>query len=235
MGRPIPSQKRGKGAGRYTAPSHRFKTQAHYREQEGQGEVIGFYKDPSKTGIVMGVEWADGKKTALLAPEGIRKGEGVTQSADAKVKIGNVLPLGNIPEGIPIFNIENKPGDGGKTVRVSGAGAFIINKKGEKVLVKLPSKRVKPFNANCRATIGVSAGGGRPEKPLVKAGNAYKKNKARGHKYPIVRGVAMNPVAHPHGGTGHHAGKPTTVSRNTPPGRKAGHIAAKRTGRKKRK
>ncbi len=235
MGRPIPSQKRGKGSGRYTAPSHNFKTRAHYRAQEGIGVVSEFSKDPSKTGIVMKVEWEDGSKTMLLAPEGMVAGKEIEQAPDATVRIGNILPLKSIPEGVPIFNIENKPGDGGKTVRSSGTGAFIVNKKEKQIMVKLPSKKIKPFNADCRATIGISAGGGRPEKPFVKAGNKSKQMKARGHKYPIVRGVAMNPVAHPHGGTGHHAGKPTTVSRNTPPGAKVGHVAAKRTGRRKRK
>jgi len=85
-----------------------------------------------------------------------------------------------------------------------------------------------------RATIGVIAGGGRLEKPLLKAGAAYWKWSAKSYWWPRVRGLAMNPVSHPHGG-GRHVGRPTTVSRNAPPGRKVGHIAARRTGRRKGK
>jgi large subunit ribosomal protein L2 len=235
MGKPIPIQKRGKGKGRYTAPSHRFKTQAHYRQGNATGLVAYLDKDSSKTGVIMSVNWGDGKRTWMLAPEGAYKGEEVAQGPEVPVAIGNVLPLRSIPEGIPIFNIENCPGDGGKTVRSSGSGAFITARRNNEALVRLPSRCIKPFNGECRATIGVSAGGGRTEKPLVKAGASYYKMKARGHRWPMVRGVAMNPVAHPHGGCSHHAGKPTSISRNASPGQKVGHIASKRTGRKKRK
>ena len=119
-------------------------------------------------------------------------------------------------------------------MRATGSNAYIVSKTGNKVIVKYPSKKTRAFHANCRATIGKACGGGRTDKPLVKAGNKHKKERARGHLYPVVRGVAMNASNHPHGGSQHHSGSSTTVSRNAPPGRKVGHIAAKRTGRKKR-
>ncbi|MBN3037462.1 MAG: 50S ribosomal protein L2 [Candidatus Diapherotrites archaeon] len=234
MGKRIGTQRRGRGAARYTAPSHRFKSEAKYKPGNLEGVVTDFEKDASKTTVMMKIAWKDGTDSYYLAPEGVFTEQGVVQGT-GPVNIGNILPLASIPEGTPIFNIENVPGDGGKTIRSSGTNGIIINRVGDKVNVKLPSKKIMVFNAQCRATVGIAAGGGRLEKPLLKAGNAVKKNRARGHRYPHVRGVAMNPVNHPHGGKEHHTGKPTTVSRNAPPGQKVGHIAARRVGRKKRK
>jgi len=103
-------------------------------------------------------------------------------------------------------------------------------------MVKLPSGATKLLKDACRATIGVVAGGGRIEKPFLKAGKKFHWMRAKGHKYPRVRGVAMNACSHPFGGGRHqHPGKPTTVSRHAPPGRKVGHIAARMTGRKEKK
>ena len=101
----------------------------------------------------------------------------------------------------------------------------------EKTRVKLPSGSKKTLPSTCRAMIGLVAGGGRIDKPLLKAGRAKHKYSAKRNCWPRVRGVAMNPVEHPHGGGNHqHVGHPTTVSRATPPGRKVGLIAARRTG-----
>ncbi|HEC96438.1 MAG TPA: 50S ribosomal protein L2, partial [Euryarchaeota archaeon] len=97
-----------------------------------------------------------------------------------------------------------------------------------------PSGEIKGFHYMCRAAIGVVAGGGRVDKPWVKAGKKYHAMKSRATKWPKVRGVVMNAVSHPFGGGSHpHVGRPTTTSRNAPPGRKVGHIAARRTGVRK--
>ncbi|MCD6414816.1 MAG: 50S ribosomal protein L2 [Candidatus Diapherotrites archaeon] len=234
MGKRIKTQRRGKGKHRFTAPSHRFKTDAKYRRGSYVGVVVDLKKDPSKYGILMSIEWEDGKKNQYLAPEGICVGDEITQET-VEIENGNILKIKDIPEGIPFFNVERTPGDGGKLVRSSGSSATVVAKQNGKAMVKLPSKRVVPLNGDCRATIGIVSGGERTDKPLIKAGNNYYKMRARGHLYPVVRGVAMNPVAHPHGGSQHHSGKATTVKRGTPPGRNVGHIAARRTGRKKRK
>jgi large subunit ribosomal protein L2 len=234
MGKRLRTQRRGKGKGRYVAPSTRYYSEARYRDAASlQGRVLDLVKDPSKYGLLMRVQWNDGNTGYYLAPEGIAVGDTVKQGA-GDVSIGSVLRLSDIPEGMPIFNVENVPGDGGRAVRSSGATAFIVAKQPGRVDVRLPSKAVKTFNPDCRAMIGVSAAGGRPDKPLVKAGKSFYKWQSRGHRWPSVRGVAMNPVAHPHGGKEHHSGKATTVKRGTPPGRNVGHIAARRTGRRKR-
>jgi large subunit ribosomal protein L2 len=126
------------------------------------------------------------------------------------------------------------PGDGGKFVRSSGTYASLITHDVGKAIIELPSGELKAFHPKCRATIGVVAGGGRREKPFLKAGNRHYAKKAKGKKSVGVRGVAMNAVDHPHGGGNRqHPGRPTTISRHAPPGRKVGSIAAKRTGKRR--
>ena len=129
------------------------------------------------------------------------------------------------------------PGDGGKVVRAGGASAQVVahDRTTGLTQVRMPSKKLIMINSKSLATIGKVAAGGRKDKPFVHAGQAYYAHKAKGKLYPKVCGRAMNAVDHPHGGGRHpHVGKPTTVSRHTPAGRKVGHIAAKKTGLKKR-
>ena len=103
-------------------------------------------------------------------------------------------------------------------------------------MIKLPSDKIKSVSKKAMATVGVVAGGGVTEKPLLKAGANYWKYKVKAKKWPTVRGVAMNAVDHPHGGGSHQSvSRSSTVSRNAPPGRKVGHIAARRAGRKENK
>ncbi len=237
MGKPLISQKRGKGSPAYKAPSHRFKTRAKYMKTQGEvirGTVVDLIDDPSKTSLIMKIKWENGKVIEYLAPEGVGIGDTIKQGPTDELGIGYVVPLANIPEGIPIFNIESIAGNGGSMVRSSGSTAYIISKDNKVAFVKLPSGKTKQINLKSLATIGVASGGGRPEKPLVKAGNNYYKHKAKNKRWPKVRGVAMNPVNHPFGGKEHHAGKATTTKRTAPSGRKVGHIAARRTGRRKR-
>ncbi len=236
MGKPLIHQRRGKGSPSFKAPSHRFKTRARYMKFDSikKGIVQDLIDDPARDTIVMKVKWEDGKTAEYLAPEGIGIGDEIKQGIDAGINIGNVLPLKSIPDGVPIFNIEISPGDGGSLVRSGGSTAFIISKDEKNAIIKLPSGKTKQINLASLATIGVASGGGRLEKPLMKAGNAYYRNKAKNHRWPTVRGVAMNPVDHPFGGKEHHPGKATTTKRDASPGRKVGHIAARRTGRRKR-
>ena len=195
-----------------------------FLHEAGRGAPIGKYKLDSNEFIFM------------LVPEGILIGDEIEIGSEASINIGNVLPLYKIPEGIPIFNIEANPGDGGKFIRSSGSYATIQTRSKEKIVVKLKSGKFKNFHPLSRATIGIIAGGGRTEKPIVKAGNKFYLTRAKGIYWPIVRGVAMNACNHPHGGGNHqHIGKKgSCVSRIAPPGRKVGLIAARRSGRKKR-
>jgi len=150
------------------------------------------------------------------------------------LKIGNVLPLKSMPEGTIICNVEEKSGDRGKLARASGDYSTIVghNTENNTTRVRLPSGAKKIVSADCRAMVGVVGGGGRVDKPILKAGRAYHKYKAKRNVWPKVRGVAMNPVEHPHGGGNHqHIGHASTVARNSPAGKKVGLIAARRTGR----
>jgi len=112
---------------------------------------------------------------------------------------------------------------------------MIVGKNAGKVAIQMPSGKQKWFNEMCLATIGIVAGGGRGEKPFVKAGNKYHKMKSQAQKWPRSSGLKMNVIDHPFGGGGHqHCGRPKTVARGTSPGRKVGSIAARRTGRTKK-
>ncbi len=148
--------------------------------------------------------------------------------------VGNILPLHTMPEGTIICNVESKTGDRGTLARCSGDYTTIISHSddGRRTRIRLPSGAKKTVSADCRAMIGLVAGGGRIDKPLLKAGVAYHKYKAKRNEWPKVRGVAMNPTDHPHGGGNHqHIGHPATVRRDAPAGQKVGLIAARRTGR----
>jgi large subunit ribosomal protein L8e len=169
-----------------------------------------------------------------VAAEGMHTGQFVMCGVRAKLVIGNVLPLKSMPEGTVICNMEAFPGDRGKYGRSSGDYCTIIahNDNGF-TRVRLPSGMKKTVSNDCRATVGIVAGGGRTDKPMLKAGRAYHKFKAKRNCWAKVRGVAKNPVEHPHGGGNHqHIGKASTVRRDAPAGKKVGLIAARRTGRK---
>merc|ERR1719444_176972 len=151
----------------------------------------------------------------------------------AQLQVGNVMPLSSMPEGTIVCNLESKVGDRGNIAKTSGTQCIVVghSEDGKKTRVRLPSGARKTVLSSCRAMVGIVAGGGRLDKPVLKAGNAYHKYRVKRNCWPKVRGSAMNPVEHPHGGGNHqHVGHPTTVSREAPPGQKVGMIAARRTG-----
>ena len=175
----------------------------------------------------------DHSQRHIFAPAGLGVGATLDQTT---VTLGTVHTLAELPEGTEVHNVELRPGDGGKLVRGSGTAARIMGKTEAGVILRLPSKQTKLFNPACRASIGVVAGGGRTEKPLLKAGKNYHKLRSRQKLYPRVSGLSMNAVSHPFGSKGSHTkGRPTQSARNDPPGRKVGKIAPSRTGRRKRK
>ncbi|MEF8787050.1 MAG: 50S ribosomal protein L2 [Haloarculaceae archaeon] len=236
MGRRIQGQRRGRGTPTFRAPSHRYKSDLQHRNVEDgdvvSGTIVDIEHDPARSAPVAAVEFEDGDHRLVLAPEGVGVGDTIQVGVSSAIEPGNTLPLAEIPEGVPICNVESNQGDGGKFARASGVNATLMAHDRNVAVVQLPSGDVVRLDPQCRATIGVVAGGGRTEKPMVKAGNKYHKMKARGTKWPNVRGVAMNAVDHPFGGGGRqHPGKPKSISRNAPPGRKVGDIASRRTGR----
>merc|ERR1719183_1958509 len=153
--------------------------------------------------------------------------------AKAELNTGNVMPIGAMPEGTIICNLEQYPGDRGKIAKCSGDYCTIITHDLDKgtTQVRLPSGSRKTLKSSVRAMVGLVAGGGRLDKPMLKAGRAYHKYRVKRNSWPKVRGVAMNPVEHPHGGGNHqHIGMASTCARDAPAGRKCGMIAARRTG-----
>lgn len=236
MGKRLIQQRRGRVNGRFTVPSHRYLGRVKYRYDiwKKNGVVEDIVHDPGRTAPLAVVRLEDNTKMYTIATEGLKVGDEIKFTDDREeMRPGNVLPVGRIAEGFPVYNIELKPGDGGKLVRAGGSSATVVSHGTDTTIIRLPSGQFKTVSSLCRATIGAVAGGGRKDKPFMKAGKKYHAFRARGKLYPVVRGVAMNPVAHPHGGGGHqHVGKPYTVRRGAPPGRKVGSIAAKRTGRK---
>jgi len=169
----------------------------------------------------------------FIAVEGMYTGQFVYAGSKASLSIGNILPVNQLPEGTIVSNCEGKQGDRGSFARASGTSAVVIghSEDGRKTRVRLPSGTRKTIVGTCRAMIGVCAGGQRTDKPLLKANRSWYKNKGKRKNWPRVRGVAMNPVEHPHGGGNQqHIGHPSTMRRDTSRGKKVGLIAARRTG-----
>jgi large subunit ribosomal protein L2 len=151
--------------------------------------------DPNRSANIALVHYEDGVKAYILAPKGIEVGMTIVSGSNADIKLGNTLPLANIPVGTVIHNIELKPGKGGQLIRSAGASAQVLGKEGKYVLIRLNSGEVRMILATCRATIGSV---GNEQHELINIGKA---GRARWmHKRPTVRGSVMNPNDHPHGG-----------------------------------
>lgn len=236
MGKRIISQARGKGGPTYRSPSFRFKGEIRHPAVSDK-LISGVVKDlvhcSGHSTPLMLIEYEKGN-ILNLAPEGIKVGDSVSCGAGSEIKPGNILALSDIPDGTAIYNIESTPGDGGKFARSSGNSARLISKYGKKAKIMLPSKREKTFMTSCRAAIGTPAGGGRTEKVILKAGNAYYKKKAKNKLYPRSSATAMNAVDHPFGNSRSlRKSKAKPTSKHAPPGRKVGMVGARRSGQRK--
>ncbi|MES2153871.1 MAG: 50S ribosomal protein L2 [bacterium] len=232
MGKRILTRRRGAMAPRMLSPSHRHSGNVSYPVNfTGSGTVEKLDHAPGRTCILATLKLSDGKELLHIASEGMSVGQVVTFTATTQILPGNVTIVSKIPEGTPIYNIEARPNDGGKFVRTAGTAAEIVTHAEGRTVIRMPSGKFRDCHPLARATIGLIAGGGRGDKPFLKAGKVYHHMRARGQRWPRVRGVAMNPVDHPHGGGAHNfRGGQTSVARGAPPGRKVGKIAPSRTG-----
>ena len=158
-------------------------------------KVIGIEYDPNRTANIALICYADGEKAYILAPEGLTNGMTVMSGAEAEARVGNCLPLQNIPVGAQVHNIELHPGKGGQMVRSAGGSAQLMAKEGRFATLRLPSGEMRMVPIICRATIGIVGNG---EHSLVNLGKAGRK-RHMGIR-PTVRGSVMNPNDHPHGG-----------------------------------
>jgi len=221
-----------KGAAKLRAPD--------YIEKAGyiKGLVKEIIHDPGRGAPLARVVFHKTNKYGLqkelfVAVEGVHTGQFIYAGNHAQLSVGNVLPLKNIAEGTTVSMVEEKAQDRGRLARASGTSCVIVGQSedGKKTRIRLPSGSRKTLPSSCRGIVGIVAGGGRIEKPVLKAGNNFHKYRVKRNSFPKVRGSAMNPVEHPHGGGNHqHVGHPTTVSRESPAGAKVGLIAARRTG-----
>ena len=165
------------------------------KKDDMEAVVLGIEYDPNRSANIALIQYKDGVKSYILAPEDLKDGDKVISSKSADIKPGNCMEINSIPVGTLIHNIELNPGQGGKLVKAAGQSAQLMAKEGKYAHVRLPSGEMRLILANCRATIGVI---GNSEHANVKIGKAGRK-RHMGWR-PEVRGSAMNPVDHPHGG-----------------------------------
>ncbi len=186
----VTSRRRGGGAKRL------YRRIDFKRDKYGiPGRVAEIEYDPNRSANIALIHYADGEKRYILHPRGLKQGDTVVSGPGSDVRIGNALPLGEVPLGTVVHNIELKPRKGGQIVRSAGAGAQVVAKEGDYVTLRLPSTEMRMVHRDCMATIGQV---GNIDHELRKVGKAGA-NRWRGRR-PKVRGVAMNPIDHPLGG-----------------------------------
>ena len=175
---------------------HMYRRVDFKRKKDGvPARVVSIEYDPNRTTRIALIYYADGEKSYILAPLALSVGDWVQSGSDAEIRPGNNLPLRSVPTGTVVHNLELTPGRGGQLVRSAGVGAQVLSREGEYVLVRLPSGEMRRVLLNCRASIGQLSNPDHKNESLGKAG-------AKRHlgRRPQVRGVAKNPVDHPHGG-----------------------------------
>ncbi len=166
------------------------------RDRAGDpAEVLGIEYDPNRSAYIALVQYADGEKRYILAPLGLRPGDSVVSGPEAELKVGNAMPIGRIPVGTMIHNIELQPGKGAQIVRSAGSSALVVGREDRYTLVRLPSGEVRRILNVCMATVGQVGNADHRNVKLGKAG----RSRWLGRR-PAVRGAAMSPRDHPHGG-----------------------------------
>jgi len=233
-------QRRGKASPRYAANRDsvaKAKYPFNYQQDKMYGEIVELIHNRGKSAPLARIVLENGIDFYLPASEGLYLGYKIQVGSGSEIALGNILPIGEILPGMPIYNIENRPGDGGNFCRAGGAFGEVISIEPDGVYVKMKSGEKRKFDPKSLCAVGIVAGGGRTVKPFYKAGAKSFLMRAKGGRiYPRVRGYAMNAVDHPHGGSGHNsAGRQKVNSKKFGvPGGRAGNIGAKRTGRKKK-
>ncbi|MSO42006.1 MAG: 50S ribosomal protein L2 [Solirubrobacterales bacterium] len=233
--------------GRVTARHRGGGAKRRYREIDFKrlkdgipGRVATIEYDPNRSAYIALINYADGEKRYILAPQRLAVGSEVNSGEKADIQPGNALPLRGIPTGTVVHNVELIPGQGGRLGRAAGGAIQVVAKEGEMVSLRLPSSEVRMVRAECRATIGALSNSEHQNVTIGKAGRSRHRNKR-----PQTRGVAMNPVDHPHGGgEAHHTpgghpvtpwGKPTLGYRTRKKGKKSDALIVRGRRRGKRK
>jgi len=231
MGKRIIVQARGHGSHTYRVRRKAFRYRVKYpKKLEKEGKVIKLFNSPGHSAPLAKIKYNEGI-FYMPAFKGMVEGQKI--SFEKEIKSGNILKLKDIPVKTQIYNIESKPGNGGVFIKSGGNSAIINRIVGKDIFILMPSKKEKKFNENCRASIGVVAGSGRLEKPVVKAGKKYHIKKTKSKLWPRTSAVKMNVVDHPFGSGRAKNVKSKVAKRNAPPGKKVGLLRPKRTGKRK--
>jgi large subunit ribosomal protein L2 len=231
----ITSRHRGGGAKR------RYRQIDFKRSKDGvPAKVATIEYDPNRTTYIALLHYADGAKSYILAPQGLGPGDTVESGDGADIRPGNALPLRSIPTGTVVHNVELTPGQGGRLGRAAGSAIQVVAKEGPMVTLRLPSSEMRLVRGECRATVGTLSNSEHQNVTVGKAGRSRHKGKR-----PQTRGVAMNPVDHPHGGGEAHKtpgghprtpwGKPTLGYRTRKKGKKSSDMILRGRRRGKRK
>ncbi len=232
MGKRIIQQARGHGSHTYRVRKLAFKHKLQYPVKlSGEGTVIKLFNSSGHSAPLAKVRYEKGV-FYMPAFKGMIEGQKINFGVK-EIKEGNILKLEHIPVKTPIHNIESRPGDGGVFIKSGGSYGTINKIIGNDVYVLMPSKKEKKFNKNCRAIIGIVAGSGRLDKPLVKAGKMYYVKKSKSKLWPRTSAVKVNVIDHPFGSGRGKNPKSKVAKRNAPPGKKVGLIRPRRTGKRK--
>ena len=231
MGKRIKSQARGHGSFTYRVKRKAYRYKIKYpTELKGNGLVVQLINSPAHSAPLAKIKYEKGI-FYIPACKGMVEGQKIFFEGN-EIKDGNILKIGEIPIKTSIYNIESQPGDGGIFIKTGGSSATVNRIFENEIRILMPSKKERAFNPNCRATIGVIAGSGRLEKPIVKAGKRHHIKKARGKLWPRTSAVKMNVVDHPFGSGRGKRIKSKIAKRNAPPGRRVGLLSPRRTGKR---
>ncbi len=234
MGKTIIQQARGKGSKSYRVRVNAYKYKIKYpKNLEGEGKVIKLVNSTGHSAPLAKIQF---QKDIFYIPafKGMTEGQIIKFGNELKeIKNGNILKLKNIPIKTKIYCIESRPGDGGKFIKAGGVSAEVNKVVGESIYVLMPSKKEKRFNKECRAIIGLIAGHGRTEKPIVKAGKMHYIKKTRNKLWPRTSALKVNAIDHPFGSGRGKNPKSKIAKRNAPAGAKVGLLRPRRTGKRK--
>ena len=229
MGKRIIQQARGHGSFSYRVRRKAYIYRIGYPITSGRGKVITLLNSPAHSAPLAKI-LMNGKIFYSLAGKGLVEGQDV--EIGSNITEGNITEIKNLAPGTHIYNLEANPGDGGRFIRAGGSSAVITKKREGKVSIMMPSKKEITLDERCRATVGIIAGQGRLDKPIVKAGKQWHIKKSRNKLWPRTSAVKMNAVDHPFGSGRGKRIKSKIAKRNAPPGAKVGHLRPRRTGKR---
>ncbi len=232
MGKRIIQQARGKGSSTYRVSKKAFIYQIKIlRNLVGEGEVIKIINSRAHTCPLAKINTKNGS-FYVPAFKNMYEKEKINFE-DKKIQDGKILKLKDIPIKTKIYCIESKPYDGGKFIKTGGNHAVVSRKTEKEIFVLMPSKKEKKFNPECRAIVGVIAGAGRLDKPIIKAGKQHHIKKSKSKLYPRTSPIKVNAIDHPFGSGRGKNPKSKIAKRNAPAGAKVGLIRPRRTGHKR--